>query len=128
MIFSHTPALTKKQPGPGDKVLWIRFSAFGDILQAAATAQRFKEKYPDVRLTFLTKPEYAGILETQPYIDDLIYWDVNKRPLDFFKTVRRIRASNFKWLFSVHRSGAAALISLFSRIYWRFGYNQILQI
>ena len=117
----------KTRPQPGDKVLWIRFGAFGDILQAAASAQRFKTKYPDVHLTFLSKPEYADILETQPYIDERMYWDVRKRAHDFFKVIRRVRASNFDWLFSMHRSGFAALVSLFSRVYWSFGYNRHLQ-
>ena len=113
-------------PQPGDKVLWIRLSAFGDILQAAASAQRFKMKYPEVRLTFLTQPKYAEILEAQPYIDECMYWDVKKRPQDFFKTVARVRASNFDWLFSMHRVGSAAFVALFSGIYWRFGYNRVL--
>jgi heptosyltransferase-1/heptosyltransferase-2 len=121
----------RKKPGkpmPGDKALWIRFSAFGDVLQAAASAQRFKMKYPDVRLTFLTQPEYADILRIQPYIDDLICWDVKRRPLNFLKTIWTIRAARFDWLFSLHRSGASALIAFFSRAFWRFGYNSVLQL
>ncbi|MDR2174502.1 MAG: glycosyltransferase family 9 protein [Synergistaceae bacterium] len=115
------------QPEPGDKVLWIRFSAFGDVLQAAAAAYRFKMKYPGVRLTFLTKPDYAGILRIQPYVDDLLFWDIKKRPLDFFRAVRQIRAAGFKWLFSLHRGGGAALVALCSGIPQRFGYNRELQ-
>ena len=107
--------------------MWVRFSAFGDVVQAAASAHRFKKKYPETRLTFLTKPEYADILEAQPYIDDRIYWDVKKRPQDFFKVASRVRASKFDWLFSMHRSGSAALVALFSGIYWRFGYNRQMQ-
>ena len=110
-------------PRPGDKVLWIRFSAFGDVLQAAAGAHRFKVKYPDVRLTFLTKPDYADILKIQPYVDDLLFWDIKKHPLDFFRVVRQLREAGFKWLFSLHRGSAAAAVSLCSGIPRRFGYN-----
>jgi ADP-heptose:LPS heptosyltransferase len=115
------------RPQPGEKILWIRFSAFGDVLQAAAGAHRFKMKYPDVRLTFLTKPDYENILKVQPYIDDLMFWDIKKRPWDFFKIVQKIRGANFKWLFSLHRGGAAACIAHFSRIPRRFGYNSGMQ-
>ncbi|MDR1649043.1 MAG: glycosyltransferase family 9 protein [Synergistaceae bacterium] len=111
------------RPQAGEKVLWIRFSAFGDVLQAAAAAHRFKMKYPGVRLTFLTQPDYADILKIQPYIDDLLFWDIKKRPLDFFKVVRQIRAEKFKWLFSLHRGSAAAIVSLCGGIPRRFGYN-----
>jgi ADP-heptose:LPS heptosyltransferase len=115
------------RPQPGEKVLWIRFSAFGDILQAAAAAHRFKMKYPGVRLTFLTKPDYADILKIQPYIDDLLFWDIKKYPLAFFRVIRQVRAGNFKWLFSLHRGGAAAAVSLCSAIPLCFGYNSGMQ-
>ena len=117
----------KTQPQPGDKVLWIRFTAFGDVLQALAAAHRFKEKYPEVSLTFMTQSEYAGVLEAQPYVDDWIYWDVKKRPQDFFSIMRRVCASNFDWLFSMHRCGSAALVALFSGVDRRFGYNRGIQ-
>ncbi|MDR1649042.1 MAG: glycosyltransferase family 9 protein [Synergistaceae bacterium] len=114
-------------PQPGDKVLWIRFGAFGDVLQAAAAAHRFKMKYPGVRLTFLTQPDYAGILKIQPYIDGLLSWDITRYPLDFFGVVRQIRAAGFKWLFSLHRGGGSAFVALCGGIPQRFGYNRMMQ-
>ncbi|MDR2179738.1 MAG: glycosyltransferase family 9 protein [Synergistaceae bacterium] len=115
------------RPQPGDKVLWIRFSAFGDVLQAAAAAHRFKTKYPEVRLTFLTHPSYVDILEVQPYVDGVLFWDIKKRPLDFFRVLREIRASDFQWIFSLHRGSAAAAVSFCSGVPRRFGYNSGMQ-
>ncbi|MDR1621367.1 MAG: glycosyltransferase family 9 protein [Synergistaceae bacterium] len=120
----NTPGL---RPQPGEKVLWIRFSAFGDVLQAAAAAHRFKMKYPDVHLTFLTHPSYADILKAQPYVDGLLFWDVKKRLWDFSYVTRQIRASGFDWVFSLHRGAAAAFISLCSGVRRRFGYNSGMQ-
>ena len=40
--------LGDKIPKPKDKVLWIRYWAFGDVLQAAADAQQFKTLFLDV--------------------------------------------------------------------------------
>jgi ADP-heptose:LPS heptosyltransferase len=111
----------------GDRVLWIRFSAFGDVLQAAASAYRFKMKYPGVRLTFMTRPQYADILEIQPYIDDLLLWNNEKRPLDFFKVVWKIRKAGFKWLFSIHRGTSAAFTALCCGVPLRYGYNTAMQ-
>jgi ADP-heptose:LPS heptosyltransferase len=117
----------RPRPRAGDKVLWIRFSAFGDVLQAAAAAHRFRMKYPDVSLTFLTKRGYASILEVQPYIDNLLFWDIKKKPLDFFGIVRKIRGMGFKWLFSMHRGSASAIVALASGIPQRYGYNNGMQ-
>jgi ADP-heptose:LPS heptosyltransferase len=115
------------RPQPGDRVLWIRFSAFGDVLRAVTAARRFVEKFPGVRITFMTKPEYRNILETQPYIDKLLLWDVKNRPSDFLGTLSRVRQGGYKYLVSMHRGSAAALISIFSGIPIRLGYNRCTQ-
>ncbi|GHV46278.1 glycosyl transferase [Synergistales bacterium] len=115
------------RPQPGDKVLWVRFSAFGDVLRAAAAAYRFTKKFPGVHLSFLTRPEYGELLKNQPYIDDLLLWDVKKRPLDYFRVLRQIQIGGYKYLVSLHRGSAAALISLFSGIPIRLGYNRLTQ-
>ena len=114
-------------PKAGDKILWIRFSAFGDVLQAAASAHRFKKKYPEVRLTFLTRPEYGNILAIQPYVDELLFWDIKKRPFDFFRVLNHIRSGDYKWLLSMHRGSAAAFTALFSGVSLRLGYNSGMQ-
>ncbi|MDR1730859.1 MAG: glycosyltransferase family 9 protein [Synergistaceae bacterium] len=115
------------RPQPGDRVLWIRFSAFGDVLRAAAAAHRFTLKFPGVRITFLTRPEYGPLLQNQPYIDNLLFWNVKKHPLDFPKVLSQIRKLNCRYLVSLHRGSAAAFISLFSGIPLRLGYNSGLQ-
>ena len=114
------------RPKAGDRVLWIRFSAFGDVLQCAASACAFKRAFPEVRLTFLTRNEYGDILGKQPYIDDLMFWDIRKRPWDFFRLIRQIRGK-YHWLVSLHRGGAAALTALFSGAPIRLGYNSGMQ-
>ena len=114
------------RPKDGDRVLWIRFSAFGDVLQAAAAACAFRRAYPGVKLTFLTRAEYGGILARQPYIDDLLFWDIKRHPWDFFRLLRHIRG-RYQWLVSLHRGGAAALTALFSKAPIRLGYNSGMQ-
>ena len=113
------------RPKDGDRVLWIRFSAFGDVLQCAAGARAFKSAFPGTRLTFLTQKEYGGLLGRQPYIDDLLFWDL-KRPWSFFSVIRRIRG-RYQWLVSQHRGAAAALTALLSKVPIRLGYNSGLQ-
>lgn len=113
------------RPKDGDKVLWIRFGAFGDVLQCAASSYFFKKAFPGVKLTFMTRPEYGSILEKQPYIDELLFADP-KHSLDFLRTAWKIRGK-FQWLISFHRGGAAALTSLMSKAKIKLGYNSGMQ-
>lgn len=109
------------------KVLWIRFGAFGDVLQATARARLFKRKFPESHLTMLTRPEYSGIMSAQDCYDDLILWDSKREPFGLFKTVYDVRKRKFDMLVSVHNAGAAALVSLLSGIPKKYGYSRTLQ-
>lgn len=110
------------RPQAGDKLLWIRFNAFGDVLQAAASAYRFSRRFPEVRVTFLTDPKFVKILSQQPYIHEVIAWDTQKKNLDFLKILAHARGG-YRWLVSMHRGAAAAAVSFLSGIPKRFGYN-----
>ena len=126
--------LGDKIPKPKDKVLWIRYWAFGDVLQAAAEAQQFKAIFPDVHLTFLTKPLYADLIKEQPWCDDVIAGD--KRPMSAFKeALSNIRGRNFDWVISLNHGGHTALMCCLSGIKNRvgtvscfpFAYNESLE-
>lgn len=109
------------------KVLWIRAGAFGDILQAIARARLFKRKFPNAKLTMLARPEFKVILEPQDCFEDFMYWDSRHKHLDFFKCLKEVRRRNFDHLVSVHNAGSAALISFFSGIPHRYGYNSTIE-
>lgn len=109
-----------KTPKSGDRVLWIRYWAFGDVLQAAADAKQFKALFPDTHLTFLTKPLYAGLLSEQPWCDDVIAGD--KKPFGkFMATLSDVRSGRFDWVVSTHHGGHTALMCLMSGVENRVG-------
>jgi ADP-heptose:LPS heptosyltransferase len=108
------------RPQPGDKVLWIRFWAFGDALEAAADACNFKRRFPETHLTFLSNPEYTELLQAQPYIDAAI--GGRKKPFAAWReTLKKIRAGGYKWVVSDHRGGRTSLLARFSRAAYRIG-------
>ena len=112
-------------PQPGDRVLWIRFWAFGDTLEAVANAYNFKRRFPDTHLTFLTHPEYEDMLRALPYIDDVITG--RKSPFAEWRgTLQKIRDGRYKWLVSGHRGGKTSLLARFGRAQYRIGSGGLL--
>jgi ADP-heptose:LPS heptosyltransferase len=94
-------------------VLWIRFWAFGDVLEAAADAFNFKRRFPYVHLTFLTHPEYADLIRLQPYVDDVITG--RKKPLaEWRQTLQKVRAGRYRWVIGGDRGGHTAFLVRFS--------------
>ena len=113
-------------PQKGERFLWVRFWAFGDVLQGAAEAFLVKRKFPDVSVSFLTMPIYRDIIAALPYIDDVICG--NKKPLpEFFRTARSIKKGKFDWIGSTYRGGRMPLLSLLGGIKNRIGDSRYFQ-
>ena len=54
------------------KILIVRFSSIGDIVQSTSPLKTIRNIFPDSQITFLTLNEYAPLLEMHPDIDTLI--------------------------------------------------------
>lgn len=109
------------------KVLWIRFGAFGDVLQAIASARLFKRRFPNAKLTMLTRPEFSIIVEPQDCFEDFIYWDSKHNPMGIIKCIRDVRNRKFDTLVSVHNAVSAALVAKFSGIPHKYGYKSMFE-
>jgi lipopolysaccharide biosynthesis glycosyltransferase/ADP-heptose:LPS heptosyltransferase len=119
-----TPARDMPAPAAGDRVLWVRFWAFGDVLEAAADACNFKRRFPEVHLTFLSNPEYTGLLRGMPCFDEVI--GGRKKPFaEWWRTLRKIRAGRYKWVVSDHRGGHTSFLALFSGALCRVGTSSL---
>lgn len=109
------------------KVLWIRFGAFGDVLQAIARARLFKRRFPDAKLTMLTRPEFANIVEPQDCFEDFIYWDSKHKPAGLLNCVAEVRSRHFDTLVSVHNAVSAAFVAKLSGITQCYGYKSMFE-
>lgn len=54
------------------KFLIIRFSSIGDIVLTTPVIRCLKEQVKDATVHFLTKKNYCGLVETNPYVDKVI--------------------------------------------------------
>jgi ADP-heptose:LPS heptosyltransferase len=53
-------------------LLIVRFSSFGDIVQAMAILRPWKERYPNAKITWVTKQAFAGLVALSPFVDKVI--------------------------------------------------------
>ena len=60
-------AVCKKQI----RILLIRFSSIGDIVLTTPLANALRAEYPDAIVDYLTFPEYASLLNDNPFINNL---------------------------------------------------------
>ena len=58
-----------------EKILFVQHSSAGDVLMTTQCFKGIKERHPDKKLVYMTQPQYQGIIEGNPYIDEIIDYD-----------------------------------------------------
>ncbi len=57
-----------------EHILIIRLSAIGDIVMASCLAQGIRQQQPDAKISWLVQAGYEGLLQANPYVDEVIVW------------------------------------------------------
>lgn len=81
------------------KILFIRFSSIGDIVLCTPAVRCLKKQRPDTEIHFLTKTQFKGILEHNPYIHRVHTLD--ERLAD---TIRVLREEKFDYIIDLHHN------------------------
>ena len=64
-------------------ILVVKLSAIGDVIHALPVSYAVKETFPDAHLTWVVEPTAYGILEGNPFIDNIILFEKKR-----FRTMR----------------------------------------
>ncbi|MEO6135645.1 MAG: glycosyltransferase family 9 protein [Ginsengibacter sp.] len=80
------------------KFLITRFSSPGDIVLTTPVIRCLRKKYPDSVIHFLTSSEFGFVLNSNPYIDEVIYLQS-----DFKQTLEEIKSHQYDHIIDLHR-------------------------
>ncbi len=109
--------MIKKNP----KILVTRFSSLGDIVLTTPVYHNLKLSYPECKISVAVKEKFAGILEGNPYIDDLI---VLKNGESIFSLVKRIRSEKFDVFIDLHNKLRSVILRMFCSVPHRSVYRK----
>ena len=59
------------------KFLIVRFSSIGDIVLTTPVIRCLRKKYPDAIIHYFTKKKFAGIVQSNPYLDKVFLLEEN---------------------------------------------------
>lgn len=82
-----------------NKFLVIRFSSIGDIVLTSPVIRMLKTQIENAEIHFVTKQKYAGILQSNPYIDK-----VHTFGLSFSELLEELVGENFDYVIDLHRN------------------------
>jgi len=81
------------------RLLFIRFSAIGDIVLASPALRCAKQQIPGVEIHFLTKKSMKTATEANPYVDQFHYFDK-----DLSATIQELKAYSFDYIIDLHKN------------------------
>lgn len=84
---------------PIQKVLIIRFSSIGDIVLTTPVIRALKTQLDDAEVHYVTKKQYAGILQENPYVDK-----IHVLPENFSDLVKTLKAEQFDYIVDLHHN------------------------
>lgn len=89
------------------KILIIRFSSIGDIVLTTPIIRCIKNQINNVQVHYLTKKQYAIILENNPYIDKL--YTIEKSSSEISSSLKK---ENYDFIIDLHHNLRSAEIKL----------------
>jgi len=86
------------------KILIIRFSSFGDVLQTLSVAGRLGESFPQSEIHWVTRAEFEPLLLGHPRLAKV--WSVNKGAglSDLWALARQLRKEKFTHIYDAHNN------------------------
>lgn len=87
------------------KVLIIRFSSIGDIVLTTPVIRTVKTQVDDAEVHFVTKPQFAAMLQSNPYVDK-----VHVLSGSLMDLVRALRKEKFDFVIDLHHNLRTSII------------------
>ena len=97
------------------KVLIIRFSSIGDIIQSLSAVEGLKHSLPNCELHWVVRTDMAGILAPDTQIDRIWKFDRKAGIAGLLKLARSLRAENFDFVYDAHSNIRSNILKLYLR-------------
>ncbi|MCM8760761.1 MAG: lipopolysaccharide heptosyltransferase II [Candidatus Omnitrophica bacterium] len=109
----------------GKRILIVNVNWIGDVIFSTPFIRAVREAYPDAYIACLLHPRCKDILESNPRLDEIIFYDEegsHKSLVGKWRLIKQLKARKFDTAFLLHRSFTKALITLLAGIKERIGY------
>ena len=112
-----------KEPKSGMRILIVRLGAMGDIIHALPAVASLKHSFPGSHLTWVVEPQWAPLLEGNPFIDRVALLRRGS-PMSILQSCRELRERRYDFAVDFQglmKSAVLASIAYPERI---FGFHQ----
>ena len=101
------------------KILVVRFSSFGDIIQAMGLTSSLKNKYPNVQLDWLTKSQYENLVSLDSNISNVYSLGTSKCNHTIIKLAKIVSENNYDLVYDAHFNLRSIVLLFLSKFIYR---------
>jgi len=114
------------------KILVVRYRFIGDTILTVPFLRNLRRAYPYAKIDMLVSPMSGDLLETCPYVDNLIYFDTTRKhryehgameKKSFLHYVKLLKNEKYDKAYVLKRSLSSAALCAFAGIKSRVGFN-----
>ena len=115
------------------RILVVRYRFIGDTILTVPFLRNLREAYPDAKIDVLVGPQSGEVLNSCPYVDELICFDTTRfhkydqgegKARSFWSYVFELRKRKYDTAFLLKRSFSSAMLALLIGCKNRIGYNK----
>ncbi len=104
-------------------ILLIKLRYIGDVVLSTPILPLLHKQFPDVKITFLVNPGTAGVLQGNPYLDEI--WVLPRQSWwEQLRFIQRVRKAKFDTVIDLTDSDRSAFLSWVTGAPVRLGYNR----
>ncbi|MDR1244676.1 MAG: glycosyltransferase family 9 protein [Endomicrobium sp.] len=103
------------------KILIIKPSSFGDIIQALPCANALKQAYPGSNISWVVFKNWEAVPKLCSDIDKIISWDRRKGIRGFFNVLKSIRRTEYDIIIDLQGLLRSALLARFAKAKIKIG-------
>lgn len=95
------------------KILIIRFSSFGDIIQCMAILAPLRKRFPNAKIHWVTRSDFGQVLQMGKEVDKVFYFDKKEGFLGLIQLKDRLKAENYDLIYDAHNNIRSTILSWF---------------
>lgn len=101
------------------RIAIIKLSAMGDIIHAMVALQYIKKQYPNLKIDWFVESAFAGVLENNPDINEIIKLDLKsikkdkKEIINQIKLIKKYKTNSYDLIIDAQGLIKSAIVSFF---------------
>jgi ADP-heptose:LPS heptosyltransferase len=103
----------QKNSEPPEKILLIRFSSFGDVVQTLSVLTALKQRWPEAEIHWVTRSEFIPLIEPHPALQKA--WGLKKRDgvRGLWQLAQQLSAMSFDRVYDAHNNLRSIFLCLY---------------